>query len=403
MPKSFSFTEPKIRELIAPATGRAYHKDEKFPGLQICVTESGTKTYYFVKRIAGKPTRIRLGNANGLTVEAARNAAAAITGDLAAGRNPQEDRRVRRQEPTLKDLWEHWKLYAEAHKRPRSFDEDKRNYKNHLARLESRRLSTIKKSDVQNLHARIGRKSGIYAANRVLALLRAMLNKAEEIGYRGSNSARGVKQFKETSRDRFLHPDELKKFFDALSRATPLFRDFFLTCLLTGARKTNVLTMQWIDIDFHAGVWRIPMTKSGSPVVVPLVIPVLELLSERRNASDDSPWVFPGHKRGTHLVTPTKAWKAIIDESGLSDVRPHDLRRSLGSWMAIRGSGLPIIGKLLGHRRESTTQIYARLTVDPVRAAAEEATNAMLLAGSAKMESGAMVVTAQKEKHDAKQ
>jgi hypothetical protein len=48
--------------------------------------------------------------------------------------------------------------------------------------------------------------------------------------------------------------------------------------------------------------------------------------------------------------------------------------------MAISNASLPVIGKMLGHSQSSTTMIYARLTVDPVRAAAEAATAAMLAA-----------------------
>jgi integrase len=53
--------------------------------------------------------------------------------------------------------------------------------------------------------------------------------------------------------------------------------------------------------------------------------------------------------------------------AGLPDVRLHDLRRTLGSWQAIIGSSLPIIGKSLGHKSLTATQIYARLNLDPVR------------------------------------
>ena len=50
----------------------------------------------------------------------------------------------------------------------------------------------------------------------------------------------------------------------------------------------------------------------------------------------------------------------IIKHAGISDVRPHDLRRTLGSWRAMTGATLPIIGKMLGHRHQVTTDIYAR-------------------------------------------
>ena len=73
-------------------------------------------------------------------------------------------------------------------------------------------------------------------------------------------------------------------------------------------------------------------------------------------------------RENRHIVEPKSAWRRIIARAALSDVRPHDLRRSLGSWMAITGAGLPIVGKMLGHTQPTTTAIYARLSVDPVRA-----------------------------------
>ena len=66
----------------------------------------------------------------------------------------------------------------------------------------------------------------------------------------------------------------------------------------------------------------------------------------------------------------------------------HDLRRTLGSYQAIGGASLPIIGKSLGHGDGSeATAIYARLQLDPVRASVNAAANAILLAGSRKTES----------------
>jgi integrase len=311
----------------------------------------------------------------------ARKAAAKRAGEIADGKNPQAERRTRRDEPTVGDLWNHWLLHAKAHKKPRSVEEDERNYKLHLAPLVGRRLSTIKKSEVQTLHAKLGRDKGIYAANRVLALLRAMLNRADDIGYRGSNPAAGVRLFKEVARDRFLHPQELEAFFKALDAEPSLFRDFFAVCLLTGARKGNVLSMKWDDLDLQAGYWRIPETKNNTVVVVPLVAPAMAILQERREAADGSPWVFPGHKQGTHLRTPQGAWERIVKRAGLVDLRTHDLRRSLGSWMAGQNVSLTIVGKVLGHKTPQATAIYARVAMDPQREAMANATSAMLAAG----------------------
>ena len=377
----FPFTEAKLRRMPTPATGRAWWYDTKASGLCICKTPTGATAFYFYKWMDGKPARMMLGKFPQITVEQARQAAATAIGTYASGGNPQAERRSRREEPTVKDLWDHWLLYAKAHKKPRSVEEDERNYKLHLSALVGRRLSTITKREVQALHARLGTDKGIYAANRVLALLRAMFNKADNIGYRGVNPAAGVKMFKEVARDRFLHPEELEAFFKALSAEPPLFRDFFAMCLLTGARKGNVLSMKWADIDLQAGYWRIPETKNNMVVILPLVAPAVAILQERREAANGSPWVFPGHKHGTHLQTPQGAWERIVERSGLVDLRTHDLRRSLGSWMAGQNTSLTIVGKVLGHKTPQATAIYARIGLDPQRTAMDKATTAMLAAG----------------------
>ena len=125
-------------------------------------------------------------------------------------------------------------------------------------------------------------------------------------------------------------------------------------------------------------------TKSGKPVVVPLVPAAVALLRHRREAANGSRWVFASNRSKTGHITEVKsAWKRVKTAAALVDCRPHDLRRSLASHMAISGTSLPTIGAMLGHSQPSTTAIYARLSTDPVRAAAENATALMLTAGKA--------------------
>jgi integrase len=146
-------------------------------------------------------------------------------------------------------------------------------------------------------------------------------------------------------------------------------RDFFLMCLYTGARCGNVLSMKWEDIDFSINEWRIPDTKNGEPVRIPLIEEALEILRDRSWIKESSmPWVFPGHGKSGHLEEPKAAWKRILDRAGLKNLRIHDLRRTLGSYQAIAGASLTIIGKSLGHKSPQSTAIYARLSNDPVRA-----------------------------------
>ena len=57
--------------------------------------------------------------------------------------------------------------------------------------------------------------------------------------------------------------------------------------------------------------------------------------------------------------------------AGATDVRIHDLRHSFASRALALGEGLPIIGRLLGHRRIETTARYAHLARDSVKESAE--------------------------------
>ena len=382
----FRFSKKRIEALPIPATGRAEYRDLTTPGLVLRVTANGAKSFSLFRRVNGHPARVTLGAFPAVTVEQAQHRARELQGEITKGIDPRQTSNLAaREEPTVAILFDHWlETHAKQHKR--TWAEDERQYNVFLKPWANRKLSTIRKPDVQALHAKVGTKNGRYAANRLLALVRAMFNKAPDMGFVGSNPTAGIKKFSEEKRDRFLHGDDLRAFFTSLA-AEPqaILRDFFLVSLLTGCCRSNVQTMRWEEIDFATGLWRIPETKSGQPVVVPLVAAIVEVLRLRLLAANGSPWVFPGRGKTGHIVEPKSAWARIIKRAGLSDVRPHDLRRSLGSWMAMTQAGLPVIGKMLGHTQPSTTAIYARLAVDPVRQAAEKATAAMMEAGGMKL------------------
>src|SRR5713101_7949803 len=85
----------------------------------------------------------------------------------------------------------------------------------------------------------------------------------------------------------------------------------------------------------------------------------------------------PAQERADTLRKPKRAWVGVLERAGIKELRLHDLRRTHGSWMAAGGASLPMIGKALGHKNESTTAIYARLDLDPVRAAVKKANASM--------------------------
>ena len=124
-------------------------------------------------------------------------------------------------------------------------------------------------------------------------------------------------------------------------------------------------------------LWTIPETKAGRPHVIPLPRPALAEIMQLPRL-EGNPFVFCGRWGRSHLINVSKPWRRIRKEAKLDDVRIHDLRRTLGSWLVAAGASLPLIGKALNHSQPSTTAIYARLQVDPVRAALEANAERML-------------------------
>lgn len=378
------FTQTALRKLVGRQGERLTVHDDKTPGLRAELREGGRVSFYLFKRMpGGGPIRKRLGGFPELTVEDARLHAANALGDMAKGINPAKASRDRRREATVKELFSHWiENHAKPHKK--TWREDERQYEVYLSAWKNRKLSDVTPAEVQALCSKLGEKHGRYTANRVLSLLRAAFNEAEKIGYRGPNPAAGIKRFKETSRDRFLQVEELPRFFEAVAaEPNATLRDFFLLALFTGARRSNVCAMRWEQIDLMRGEWRIPDTKAGRPQVVYLPEPALRLLAERKKAAGKCPWVLPSRGESGHLTEPKTAWKRLTTHAGIKNLRIHDLRRTLGSYQAIQGASLTIIGASLGHSQAQTTQVYARLTTNAVAESVNKAVGFIVASATA--------------------
>lgn len=398
--KVFNFTKRAI-EAIAPTNSRDQYGDSKTAGLFLRVTPAGTKSFSFYRRVNGKPERVTIGKFPSVTVDQARAEVAKLNAQVVQGISPADNKRAIQKEVTLGQIFDQYiERHAKVHKS--TWSKDQQLFDTHLYKWANKKLSSIKQLDIQSLHTAIGssqktvlkenksggltqvRIGGKGAANHLLRLLRTVFNKAIGWGWEGRNPVVGIKEFQSQSRDRFLESNELPRLFASLiAEPNETIRDFFLMCLLTGARKGNVEAMRWDQINFDSMTWRIPKTKTGDAQVIPLPTQAIELLNNRSAAG--SPWVFPSSGKTGHLVSPRKAWLRILDRAEITDSRGttiHDLRRSLGSWQAATGANLSIISKTLNHKNISTTQIYARLGIDPVRSSMQTAVDAMWNAGS---------------------
>jgi integrase len=370
-----------IKKLPIPTNGkRVYYYDNKVPGLGIMIFPTGTKTFFLYKRVDGKPDKIKLGRFPDMHPEQAYNAAYKLMNEISDGINPNQQKKNLRSEMTFEDLFEKY-LNEYAKIRKSSWNEDLGYYNRHLTSLNNKRISDIQRSDIERLHNKIKDEKGVYAANRSLALLSKIYNKAIDWGFENNNPCKGIQKFKEKSRDRFLQGDEISRFFEELNNEpNETFKDFFYISLLTGARRNNVQSMNWNDINFNRAEWLVQETKNGEPHTIPLIPQAITILKERYiDKSND--WVFPSlTSRSGHIEEPKKVWKNLLERAGIKDLRIHDLRRTLGSWQAATGANSYIIGKSLGHKTQQATAIYARLNIDPVRESVSKAADAMFAA-----------------------
>ena len=117
-----------------------------------------------------------------------------------------------------------------------------------------------------------------------------------------------------------------------------------------------------------AELTRLPASKTGAKTV-PLGAPALRALAELPR-QEGSPYVLPAERGDGHFVGIQKPWQRIRGAAGLDDVRIHDLRHSFASIAVSGGDSLYVVGKVLGHRQSRTTERYAHLKDDPLRAVA---------------------------------
>ena len=175
-------------------------------------------------------------------------------------------------------------------------------------------------------------------------------------------------------KERFLTPDELARLGRTLDIA-PAKRlasrhavAAIRLLVLTGCRRNEIMGLAWEDLDFQAGEMRLTDSKTGARIL-PLPPAAAAVLEDLPRISGN-PWVFPGKRKGTHQVNINESWNRVRKRAGLDGVRLHDLRHTFASRALAIGEGLPMIGKLLGHRKVQTTARYAHLARDSMKASA---------------------------------
>ena len=138
---------------------------------------------------------------------------------------------------------------------------------------------------------------------------------------------------------------------------------------LTGCRRGEVLDLRWRDIGTEA--IRLPDSKTG-PRSVPLGESAEALLDALPGERRADAFLFPRYAQGQGQFRFATRWRAICERAGLGRLRLHDLRHTYASHAVMSGENLPLIGRLLGHRRHGTTAGYVHLADGYLVEAAEK-------------------------------
>lgn len=365
--------------------------DSELKGFGVRCRPSGAKYYVLKTRAPGGRQRwITIGrHGSPWTTESARIEAQKLLGVRAQGKDPAAERDEKKTAATVKALSERFLTdYVEDEKNGKK-PKTAKDYRSIIERiiiptLGHLAIADLARSDVSHLHHKL--RNTPYQANRTLAVLSKMMNKAEEWDLRqdGSNPCRHVVKFKEKPRKRFLTREELKRLGDALNDAerngaeSPSFISAIRLLMFTGARLSEITTLRWEYVDVERHVISLPDSKSGAKLI-PLNKPAIEILRQIPRIQNN-PYVITGRKDGAHLVEMEKPWQRIRKTAKIEDVRIHDLRHSFASVAVSGGMSLPLIGKLLGHTQAQTTQRYAHLALDPLLVASNSVASSLMAA-----------------------
>lgn len=325
-----------IDKLLPPESGYDLHWDDALPGFGLRITASGVRSFIVQKRISGKEHRSTLGRYGVLTPEQARKEAQKFLGQVAQGANPVAAKaKARAESVTLKEAL---KAYFESRPlKPRTINDINQAFKG-FEDWENKPLSSINREMISKRHHKLGELSPA-RANLAMRYLRAVFNFAiahytdkEGQPYIADNPVKRLSQtrawYRVERRETVITPHQLKPWFAAvLSLSNEVARDYFLTILLTGLRRTEAMNLTWSDVDLKGKTLKVRDTKNHRDHTLPLSDYLLNILKARK-ASATGEYVFESSKG--RMQNLRYAQEAVTIDSGVK-FTIHDLRRTFAT------------------------------------------------------------------------
>ena len=348
--------------------------DKSLPGFGLRIHPSGRKVWIVQARIEGRSRRIVIARHGEIDLAQARRRARDMLAHVRAGQNPAEDIRREKEAPAFREFAAEYLRRCNPLWKPSGRQTVRIYLKARILPTFGRMpLDRIRNEDVAAWFDAASRdRPG--AANRAFEILRSMMFRAEEWGLRerGTNPCVGIRKNPRRNIARFLDTDELARLgraLDAREADSPQSVAAIRLLALTGCRRGEVLNLRWRDIGEDS--IKLPDSKTG-PRAVPLGEAARAHIGALPGTRDPVAHLFPRHAEGRGLWILTNCWLAVCADARLGRLRLHALRHTAASQAVMSGENLPLVGKLLGHRRHRTTAGYAHLADGHLVEAAEK-------------------------------
>ena len=361
-----TLTDARIAALVPRKTSYDI-RDGKLRGFGVRVTPSGRKRFFVhcqhrgirVWKIVGEVAEIDIAEARSL----ASTMLAAIRRGGTAPARPEETLFETVAETVFREHERIWK--------PRTLEVNRGYLKKQiLPHFASRNIAGIGSRDVRSWFATLAATP--VAADRSMPILSVIMREAERMGLRpeGSNPCRGIRRNRRKGRERFLSDDEIRRLSAVLSERAqrqPFQVAAVRLLLLTGCRKSEILTLRWSD--YREGRLFLRDSKTG-PRTVWLSRSARTILD---GLGRSGRWVFPAPRAGGPRTAAWLGcfWRDVRAEAGIGDVRLHDLRHTHASIALRTGATVLAIARLLGHADPRTTLKYTHFTDATIADAAE--------------------------------
>ena len=347
--------------------------DKGLPGFGLRIHPSGRKVWIVQARIKGRSRRMVIARYGEMSLAKARRRARDLLEGIRAGANPADDILREKRTPTVNEFAQEYLRRCDPYWKPSGRKTVRIYLKARILPAFGRMpLDRVGPEDVAAwFDAASKDKPG--AANRAFEILRSMMFRAEDWGFRerGANPCVGIRKNPRHNIARFLDRDELAR----LGRALDAHEDRWPEAVaairllaLTGCRRGEVLNLRWRDITDNA--FKLADSKTG-PRSVPLGKVAKVVVEALPGPGDPDAFLFPKNAGRRSPYNIVACWRTVCDDAKLGRLRLHDLRHTVASHAVMSGENLPLVGKLLGHRRHSTTAGYAHLADSHLVEAAE--------------------------------